>query len=197
MKKPLVNSIYFILFSTIVLYNCSTSVEFTPKPKGYNHIELPVHAYTDLQEKHPYSFEHSTLVKVLPDTSYLAEPHWIDLYYPKFNSNIQITYKSMGARQDVLDEHVVDAHKLTYKHDVKAHAIDEVVVKTKKGYSVTLFELQGEVPSPIQFYVTDSTRHFLRGAVYFKTATKNDSLAPVIQYMKEDVLHLIETLDFE
>lgn len=188
---------YLIALLPLILFSCTSTTEFTPKPKGYNRIDLPEHAYVALEGKHPYSFERSTLAKELPDTSYLAEAHWIDLFYPAFNSNIQITYKALEQKKNLFDEHVVDAHKLTYKHDVKAHAIDEAFYRSKKGYAVTIFELEGEVPSQLQFYVTDSSKHFLRGAVYFKTATKNDSLAPVINYMKEDVLHLIETLSFD
>ena len=191
------NNYLIVLVSLLLLASCTTTTEFTPKPKGYNRIDLPEHSYTTLEGKHPYHFERSSLAKELPDTSYLAEPHWIDLYYPAFNSNIQITYKALEQKKNLFDEHVVDAHKLTYKHDVKAHAIDEAFYRSKQGYAVTIFELEGEVPSQLQFYVTDSSKHFLRGAVYFRTATKNDSLAPVIRYMKEDVLHLIETLSFD
>ena len=87
-----------------------------------------------------------------------------------------------------------DAHKLTAKHQVKAYSIEETLIKTPAGMNVIIFELSGEVPSQFQFYATDTTTHFLRGALYFHTAVKNDSLAPVIDYMKVDVMHLINTL---
>ena len=77
-----------------------------------------------------------------------------------------------------------DARKLTGKHQIKATAIDERIMQMPNGMRASVFELQGEVPSQFQFYTTDSTRHFLRGALYFKTATANDSLAPVIEYVK-------------
>ncbi|HEY8402701.1 MAG TPA: gliding motility lipoprotein GldD [Cytophagaceae bacterium] len=176
----------------ISLFSCQG--DFTPKPKGYNRIDLPEHAYQPLNEPHPYFFEYSKYAKVLDDTSYIAEPHWIDLYYPEFRSNIQITYKNVRDDKKEFDKLINDAHKLTSKHNIKAYAIDEGVIKTPNGNIATVFELQGQVPSQFQFYITDSTDHFLRGAVYFRTATKNDSLAPIIEFMKRDVMHMLNTL---
>jgi len=87
-----------------------------------------------------------------------------------------------------------DAYKLTAKHQVKAYSIEETLINTPAGMQVIVIELSGEVPSQFQFYATDTTTHFLRGALYFQTATKNDSLAPVIDYMKVEVMHLLNTL---
>ena len=175
----------------------SCTQEFSPKPKAYNKIDLPPHQFRKLKEEHPYTFEYSTYAQILKDTSGISEPHWIDLWYPDFKSNIQITYKSFDKENKKFDELVDDSHKLTSKHQIKAYSIDEGTIKTANGYVATIFELSGEVPSQFQFYVTDSSRHFLRGALYFRTATKNDSLAPVIEYMKEDIMHLLNTLKFE
>jgi gliding motility-associated lipoprotein GldD len=178
-----------------VLSSCEET--FVPKPKGYNKIDLPTPAYQKLTEDHPYTFEYSKYAEIRPDRSKLAEPHWIDVYYPAQECFVQITYKDIKNNPQHFNEHIDDSHKLAIKHNVKAYSIDESVSKTPKGYTATYFELEGEVPSQFQFYVTDSTHHFLRGALYFKTATRNDSLAPVIRYMKKDILHLINTLEFK
>lgn len=185
--------IYILLLSTSYLF-FSCSQDYIPKPKGYNRIDLPPHEYVLMNEKHPFIFEHSKHAQLLKDSSAIAEPHWMDIWYPEFKSNIQITYKSFNNQNNKFDELVVDAHKLASKHQVKAYSIEEGVIKTPQGYTATLFELSGEVPSQFQFYVTDSTKHFLRGALYFRTSTRNDSLAPVIEYMKEDIMHLLKTL---
>lgn len=178
--------------------SCSTEENtFMPKPKGYNKIDLPAHTYDTLIGDYPYSFEYSSLAKVMPDTSKTAEPYWIDIYYPEYKANIQITYKKTNNNLKTLDEYIKDSHTLANKHNVKAYAIDELITDTKNGYAVKVFELSGDVPSQIQFHATDSTKNFLRGAVYFRTSTKNDSLAPVITYLKADVMHLIETLKFK
>lgn len=184
------------LLAVLVLFS-SCSEEYLPKPKGYNRIDVPAHKYQALTEKHPYTFSYSQNAKILRDSSTIAEPHWIDIYYPQFQSNIQLTYKPVKGKSKGLQEHIDDSHKLAYKHNIKAYSIDQIDIKTPKGYSATVFELTGEVPSQFQFYITDSTRHFLRGAVYFKTATRNDSLAPLIEYMKYDVMELLNTLEWK
>ena len=175
---------------------CDEEQVFQPKPKGFNKIDLPEHSYKQLDSTHPFSFEYSSLAEIHPDTSPQAEPHWMDIYYPAFKANVQITYKPVkNSRQ--LDEYINDSHTLANKHNVKAYAIDELNMVSENGYPVTIFELSGEVPSQVQFHANDSAGHFLRGAVYFRTSTKNDSLAPVIKYMKEDVFHLIQSLRFK
>jgi gliding motility-associated lipoprotein GldD len=183
--------------SILFLVSCNEETTFQPKPKGYNKIDLPIHAYDTLKGDYPFTFEYAHTAKIVPDTSKTAEPYWLDIYYPEYKANIQITYKNPKGSAKLLDEYIRDSHTLANKHNVKAYAIDELIISNPKGYAVKVFELAGDVPSQIQFHVSDSTNHFLRGAVYFRTSTKNDSLAPIIHYMKEDVLHLIETLKFK
>jgi gliding motility-associated lipoprotein GldD len=186
-------SILFII-SLFILASCGE--DYSPKPKGFNRIDIPSHEYKKLAEEHPYTFEYSVHAQVLKDTSSIAEPHWIDLWYPQFRSNIQITYKQISNKEK-LDELINDSYRLKKGHHKKAYAVDDAVIKTENGKTATIFQLEGEVPSQFQFFVTDSTKHFLRGALYFRTATKNDSLAPVIEYMKEDIMHLLNTLEWK
>ena len=189
--------IVFIVALLAALTSCSDEQKFMPKPKGYNKIELPAHGYDTLTGNYPYTFEYADIAKIMPDTSKSAEAYWIDVYYPEHKATIQITYKNPKNNPKLLDEYIRDSHTLANKHNVKAYAIDELITTSQNGYAVKVFELSGDVPSQIQFHVTDSTTHFLRGAVYFRTSTKNDSLAPVISYLKDDVMHLIETLKFK
>lgn len=170
---------------------------YIPKPKGYNRIELPAQKYQTLQESHPYSFEYSTSAVILPDTFAMAEKHWIFIYYPRFNANIQLTYKEVRRNSARLQGFIDDAYKLAGKHQIRASALQEQVIKTESGQTATLFRLEGDVPSPLQFYSTDSTTHYLRGAIYFPTATKNDSLAPVIEFIQRDALRLLNTLKWK
>ncbi len=173
------------------------SVEYTPKPKGYNRIDLPSQTYQALQEDHPYTFEFSQHAKIRPDSSTIAQPHWINILYPKLGANVQLTYKSINGNQKMLNDLIEDARKLTSKHQIKAYSIEETEVRTPSGDIASVFELQGEIPSQFQFYVTDSTKHFLRGALYFRTATQNDSLAPVIEFVKKDIVHILNTLKWK
>ncbi|MBC7921972.1 MAG: gliding motility lipoprotein GldD [Ferruginibacter sp.] len=188
----LFNRLIALSIAWVGLGGCSEE-GYAPKPKGYNRIDLPAHAYIVLKEPHPYVFEHSRSAEILKDTFGNAEPDWIHVHYPALRANVQITYKLIRNDPKRLAEMINDAHKLASKHQVKADAIEESVMKTANGKTAALFELSGDVPSQFQFYITDSTTHFLRGALYFPTATQNDSLAPVIEYVKEDIIHLLNT----
>ena len=184
-----------ILLIVFIIAGCQES--YTPKPQGYNRLILPKHEYVSLPDSLPYNFQISTAAKILPDSSWIAERYWIDLYYPGITANIQITYKNLNNDQKFLEELVNDSYKLTSKHQIKAYAIEEAIVKTPSGKTAVIAELEGEVPSQFQFFITDSTDNFLRGALYFRTSTKNDSLAPAIEFMKIDAMHLINTLEWK
>lgn len=180
----------------IALVACG-EVNYLPKPAGYNRIDLPPHEYKILSDSFPYRFEHSTLVDIKRDSSWMAERWWIHLYYPYFDADIQITYKPIRNLDSLLQGYYHDAYKLTSQHNIKAYSIEEMIIELPNGNWASVSELEGEVPSQYQFHVSDSTNHFLRGALYFKTSTKNDSLRPVIDYLKQDVHHLLNTLEWE
>jgi gliding motility-associated lipoprotein GldD len=171
--------------------------EYSPKPRGFNRIDLPQHQYQTLANEHPYSFEYSKEAIIQLDTFRNAEPHWIIVYYPKLNTRIQFTYKPVKNDLGKLQNMMGDAAKLAFNHDKKAYSITDKILTTKSGKRAVIFELEGEVPSPYQFFVTDSTKHYLRGAVYLMTATENDSLKPIIDYMKVDSRHILETLKWQ
>lgn len=168
--------------------------EYLPKPLGYNRLELPDPAYKLLPDTLPYSFEYSSYAELLRDTSAINERFWIEIYYPFLKSNVHITYKSLGNSDKLLKEFLDDAYRLTAKHQIKAYAINEIITVTPSGKTAIIAELEGEVPSQFQFTITDSTENFLRGALYFNTKVSNDSLAPAIEYMKRDIMHIINTL---
>ena len=184
-----------VLFTTsLMLLSCDRT--FLPKPLGYNRLDLPEHAYRALPDTLPYTFQYSEHAMLLDDTSRLNERYWIELYYPLLKSNIHITYKRLNGDPRLLEEFLQDAYTLTAKHQIKAYAIDEVITKTISGHTAVMAEIEGEVPSQLQFTITDSTMHFLRGALYFNTKVQNDSLAPAIEYMKKDIMHLVNTFDW-
>jgi len=186
-------SILFLI--SILVLSCGQN-PYLPKPKGYNRIDLPAHEYTALADSFPYQFEYSKHARILKDSSWITERYWIDIFYPAMDANIQLTYKPIKNKAELMQEYFSDSYKLTSQHNVKAYAIDEKVLELPNGDFASFTELEGEVPTQLQFHVSDSTAHFLRGALYFTTATKNDSLAPVIRYLKEDALHLLETLEW-
>ncbi|CAM4288232.1 gliding motility lipoprotein GldD [Cytophagaceae bacterium 50C-KIRBA] len=168
-----------------------------PRPKGYNRIILPKAKYQDVEKGHPFTFEVSQYAQVMPDTVSWAEPHWLYIYYPQWHAFIQLTYKPLNKDQKKLANLINDAYILAAKHQGKARGIQEYVMTTRSGRKAGIIELDGEVATSFQFYTTDSLNHYLRGAVYVKTATQNDSLAPVIQFLKKDAMHLIQTLQWK
>lgn len=184
---------------TVCIYACNSKKEpdYLPKPTGFNRLDLPEHTYQQLAEGHPFTFEYSKAAIIQKDTFKLAEPHWIIVYYPKLNTRIQFTYKEVNNDPKRLQNMMADAAKLAFHHDKKAYSITDKILTTKSGKKAIIFELEGEVPSHYQFFVTDTTRHYLRGALYLMTATQNDSLRPVIDYMKADCRHILETLKWK
>jgi len=200
-----------IIIVVILSFTGCTS-DYMPKPKGYNRIELPDHEYVGIPDTLPYHFEISRLARLNTDTTWTymnkvkeqyasveditQERYWIDLVYDTLQADIQITYKPMYGKEELMKEYFSDAYRLTSQHQIKAYAIDEIIMQTRNGYTASVAEISGEVPTQIQFVTTDSSRHFLRGALYFKTATQNDSLAPAIQYIKRDIIHLLNTLQW-
>jgi gliding motility-associated lipoprotein GldD len=188
---------YFFLLCSLLIITSACENDFLPKPKGYNRIELPPHKYQALPDSLPYRFEYSSHSNLYRDSSWVSERFWIELVYPDLGATVEITYKPILKNKSLLREYFETAYRLTSQHQVKAYAIDESIIRLPNQDPAIVAELQGEVPSPFQFYTTDSAMHFLRGALYFKTATQNDSLQPVIDYIKIDMLHLLNTLRYD
>lgn len=187
----------FLLIGVLISCGKSNTSDYVPRPKGFNKIVLPQAHYQDLKGNYPYSFSYSKEAIILPDTVSWAEPYWIYVYYPKWKSFIQLTYKDLKQPQNQLKYLIDDAYKLAYKHQSKASNIQEYILTTRSGKKAGIFELDGEVATSFQFYTSDSTKHYLRGAVYVQTATDNDSLAPIIQFLKKDAVKLIETIQWK
>ncbi len=185
-----------VVFSFLALGIFSCQQNHVPKPKGYNRIDLPTPSYQFLENDLPYRFEHSTYSIVEPDSFNMEEKNWVNLHYRDWDARVHLTYKPVEGSRENLKAYLNDALSLTSKHQIKAYGIDEGVIQNPQGYTGLVAELSGEVPTQFQFYVTDSTQHFLRGALYFKTAVKNDSLSPIIEYIKVDMMHLINSLEF-
>lgn len=197
MTKNTLLSYWFLLFSLAVLCSCEQEQVFIPKPKGYHRIALPTQNYRATPDSLPYFFEYSTEAKLLKDSSSVAKKHWFEMYYPQFTANVDISYYPIKGKKTDFEDFVNDSHNLAVKHKIKAYAIDEITFKTPNGNSAIIFELKGDVPSQFQFYVTDSTKNFLRGSLYFPTNLHNDSLAPIISFIKKDMLHVINTVKWK
>lgn len=169
---------------------------YTPKPSGYFKLTLPEKKYEKYNSACPFTFEHSAVAKVFADSSKTAEPCWLNIDYPALQARIYLSYKTVSKQN--LGTLFEDSRNLVYKHTVKADDISEsaFVDDNKKVYG-NLYQIGGNAASSIQFYATDSATHFLRGALYFNCPPNADSLAPVINYVKQDIAHLMETLEWK
>ncbi len=192
-RRLVICNIFLISFCFLI---AACQQDYTPKPLGYNRLNLPAPSYRSLPDSLPYRFEYSDHAKLLDDTSTISERFWIEIYYPEIKANVHITYKPIRSEK-LLKEFLDDSYTLTAKHQIKASAINEVITTTPSGKTAVIAELEGEVPSQFQFTLTDSSKNFLRGALYFNTQVANDSLAPAIEYMKKDIMHMINTLEWK
>ena len=181
---------YILSILALMLLSCSRPV--APKPYGYYRITLPEHSYQLFEKNsYPYSFLYSSSATIQP-VQYENERYWINIVYPTLNASIHCSYKPVRGNLRQLTD---DAWEFVFNHAIKASAIPEHAYENPEARTYGIFcELKGNTASPMQFFLTDSTRHFFRGAVYFNCVPNQDSLAPVIEYMQEDVLNLIETL---
>lgn len=189
--KNLSHILFFFLIPIITISSCSEVA--VPKPRGYFRITLPEHAYNLFDSiSFPYQFEHSNQSIISIDNDNNAEPFWINIAYPKFNCKIHVTYKTLY--NDNIDEALEDSRRLVYKHVIKADAIGENFYDdaNKQVYG-TMYLIKGNAATPLQFALTDSTNHLFRGALYFYCRPNKDSLAPVINYIEDDIAHIIET----
>jgi len=185
-----------VIVISLLLFMLSCGEEaVTPKPRGYYRIELPERKYSIFDPSGcAYKFEIADYIIPVPDTNRLSEPCWWYLVMPKINGQIYLTYKPLHGD---INKFLEDTHTLVYKHTSRASSIDEQVISFRPGVSGVLYTLGGQAASATQFYVTDSVKHFLRGAVYFNAPPNADSLAPVQAYVREDILHLLKTLEWK
>lgn len=190
-----INSVLLLIFSVSWLLIACNS-DYTPRPRGYFKIDLPEKKYKLFDSAtYPYTFEYPIYGEVVKDSAFFDEKpeNWINIDFPQFEGRIHISYKKIANNN--FDSLVNDAFNMSYKqHTYKATGITPQEFTTPQGYGGVYFTLKGNAATGNQFFVTDSTRHFLRGALYFSATPNADSLQPVNDFLKKDVEHLINTL---
>lgn len=186
----------FFLMLVVAIYSCNQ--DYTPKPQGYFRIALPEKNYIQLDSVFPYRFRYPAYGKITPDKLAPSEKNWINIELVPLKGSIHISYKTIDDKK-MLAQYLDDSHTLAMKHIPKANSIEQIPVldAARKVYGL-VYNIKGVgAASPYQFYVTDSTKHFLRGALYFNTMPNNDSLSPVIEFVKKDIEVLINTLEWK
>lgn len=198
-QQSVLKTIFLLSLVNCILLTVFVSCDnktYQPKPKGYFRIDLPEKEYVSLDSMKYYSFEHPVYSKITPDYLSPEEKEWVNVEFPSFKGTIHISYKNVDNN---IEKYLEDSYYMMTKHISRAMGIRDSVVANpeRKVYGLVYF-LEGEgVASPLQFYLTDSVNHFLRGSLYFNVKTNNDSLAPVIDFITDDIRHLIETVKWK
>ena len=184
---------FFFLIIPLLLSSCSESP--SPKPYGYFRIEPENPEYNVYRNNIGYSFllSSKTRIETIPDT---MEGKWFDIVYPSLNAKIHCSYLPVTSFN--FPEAAEDSRNFVYRHTIVADAIREQIFSNpgKKVYGIQ-YNLKGNVASPIQFVLTDSSSHFFRGALYFECIPNQDSLAPVIEYIQKDITELMNSFSWE
>lgn len=188
--------VFYSLAILFLIASCNSN--FTAKPQGYFKIDFPKHEYQIFdQPGYPYSFEYPVYAKVIKDSSYFDKtpenPWWINVDFPQFSGRIYVSYKEIGIGKYNFDTLTKQTYMLTGKHSSKAYSIDDSLINTPNQIHGMFFSVGGDVATSNQFYLTDSTRHFLRGALYFDATPNSDSLGIVNQFLIQDMKHMINT----
>lgn len=161
-----------------------------PKPKGYLSLNYAKNTYKELSIKRPYSFKISSEAIAKE-----AKNNWLKISYPNLKASIDITYREIDKN---LEELLVESEKLVFKHTIKAASISSKDFENadQKVYG-SIYEITGNSASQIQFHATDSVHHFIKGALYFYAKPNYDSIFPAVDYVKKDIVKLMETLEWE
>jgi gliding motility-associated lipoprotein GldD len=185
-------NIFYILVTSLLSLFSSCGQTYTPKPHAYFRIDFPEKEYVMLDSAHyPYRFEYPVYAKIKEDKGRIAEAYWINIAFPGYNAKVHLSYKEI---QDNLTELIEDSRILAYKHTIKADAINErMFIDREDDVYGLLYDIKGNAASSVQFFISDSVQHFLRGALYFHARPNIDSLKPAVEFFRKDIMHLIET----
>lgn len=189
----------FLSLSLSLLFTSCSSDPPLPKPRSYPRVDFPETAYTALDTDYcSFTFDRPVSSTVRQETAFFdqapLDPCWFDLRLaPALNGGIHFSYYPLNSYNDF--ERLRDqAFQLVGVHNQRASDIEEIVIhQSDKNVHGIAFDIAGPAASPFQFFLTDSTSHFLRGALYFDTQVNPDSLAPVTAYVKEDIFRLVES----
>jgi gliding motility-associated lipoprotein GldD len=190
-------NIFYYSIISILLISFFTACKRTntPKPSGYLHVDYPEKKYQTLDNQSPFSLRYPVYSAMQPDSDRNAQADWYNLRFYSLNATVHLTYKKIDNNLAKLCE---DSYALAYKHAVKADAINEIEINDpkRKVYGL-IYEIRGNAASPLQFFLTDSTRNFLRGSLYFHSKPNKDSLAPIITFVRADIDTLIQSLNWK
>lgn len=189
-----------LLVFVLSLVSCFQQDPPIPKPRQFPRVDFPEKAYQNFEDADcDFKFTYPSYATIEKKTSFFnqkpSHPCWFDVYFPQFNGRLHCSYIPIENR-DTFDDLVDDAFELVSKHHIKANYKRESLIEGKNKYGL-LFDIEGPVASPLLFYLTDSTDHFFMGSLYFNNRVKPDSMQIIHDFVREDVVEIIETFDWK
>ncbi len=193
--------IFLSFFLIFLILSCNDSKTGIPKPRTYPRVDFPEKKYALFNPDNcSFQFEIPVYSEALKDNTYFNNkaPNdcWYNILFKKFNGNLYLTYYPINNRKD-FDKLISDSFTLVSKHDIKASGRKEIKIHNKYGATGLLFKIEGNVASQTQFFITDSTKNFVRGSLYFRNKVNTDSMKIIQDFVDEDILHLIETFSWK
>ncbi|MBC7554687.1 MAG: hypothetical protein H7257_11985 [Taibaiella sp.] len=191
---------WILLVAVCFACSCRPTV-YTPKPSGYFRLDTPAaHTYQVFDMPgYPFTFDYPTYCVIEKDTAFFREkadnPYWLNISFPSLGGMLNITYKAINSKE-TFDKMMSDSYYLTNYHNKKASYIDNTEFRNSSGVSGILYKVGGNAASRYQFIATDSTKHFLRGALYFNTTPNADSLLPANDFISADIERMLVSLKF-
>lgn len=186
-------SVFCILFT---ISSCEDDDELmAPKPRAYYRISFPEKKYSTYDSLCPFTFQVPSYAMVLPDRDGNSEPCWLNVEFPKFKGTLHLTYKPV--KENILG-YLKDTYMLASKHQIKASGMKEQLIKndSSKIYGL-IYDIQGNAATSFQFFITDSTNHFMHGSLYFNAVPNIDSVGPVVEFLKKDIYNMINTFKWK
>jgi gliding motility-associated lipoprotein GldD len=212
-RDPLPTANCLLLIAYCLFASCNST--YTSRKKGYYKIDYPERKYIAFQQEgFPYTFEYPVYAKIVKDSTYFdsnpENPYWINVDFPQFGGRIFLSYKIIGGKAmyklkqangayrdsagiNKFDNMVNDAFNLTNKNQAITSSIKDSIMHTPNGVTGVFFKVGGNAATSKQFFLSDTTKNFIRGALYFDVTPNADSLRPVQDFLQADIEHMINT----
>jgi len=201
-SKTSVKKLILFISAALIITACGDNHDYSPKPRGYFRIIFPEKAYQQYNSQYPFTFIYPKYAVIEKDTNVAPErkdkklynmKYLLNMQFPQFNGTLHLSYESITSKK-VFDELTEDARNFAFKHSVKATSIDQAIIHNaeRKVYGI-YYTIDGNAASSVQFFITDSVKNYMRGALYFNNTPRLDSIRPVLKFVKKDIDTMIKT----
>jgi gliding motility-associated lipoprotein GldD len=192
-----------ILIAALFFAACGDNHDYSPKPRGYFRIEFPKKEYKQYVSDYPFTFDYPAYAAIEKDTQTRIAPklinmnHLLNMQFKQFNATLHLSYETITSKK-VFNELTEDARKFAFKNTVKSTGIDQgfISVPEHKVYGI-YYTIDGNAASSVQFFLTDSVKNYMRGALYFNNEPRLDSIQPVLNFVKLDISRMIKTFKWK